>query len=121
MFYGQITLGIGTVLLAPAKANEAGSVENILSSEMLISKSPGRWRAKIRYLYSHKRSAAMSNYCRGARVDDRGVVVLRTMPRISESRYGAPGFVERWSLQLHGELVGGFVGGGFGFGGEVED
>jgi hypothetical protein len=26
-----------------------------------------------------------------------------------------------WMLKFHGELVGGFVGGGFGFGGEVED
>ena len=39
----------------------------------------------------------------------------------SESMYRAPDFVERWSLQLHGELVGRFEGGGFGFGGEVED
>src|ERR1700687_4866804 len=33
----------------------------------------------------------------------------------------APDFVGRWSLEFHGELVGRFVGGGFGFGGEVED
>jgi hypothetical protein len=36
----------------------------------------------------------------------------------SEAQVEAPKY---WVSKFHGELVGGFVGGGFGFGGEVED
>lgn len=38
--------------------------------------------------------------------------------KVSETQVVAPKY---WVLQLHGELVGGFVEGGFGFAGEVKD